>query len=418
MTKSARKIDYLFHKNGSPNWYVRFQRSGKDVIESLRTADRLEAEAIAAMRIGGHKSALLAARPRIEPTWQHELDPGREHAGSDGSRIVATDRELIHIGHNGAIIRTEPNGGPALQISGLDGRLGVPSSGKMIDIAEDSRPIVPRKRADDAILETYIEQANVTGYPEREARAMWSLFRMLTNGIPIAESTRDDGRKLVEHLKTGGAKPATIKKKLMWLKAACNLAVEDRQLEFNPFAGIGPKRGELEVETRLPLSDNDVKECKRNLSKLSEADQLLFRLLATTGMRLSEAFQIDGEEPRENGCRFVIIGKKTLQSRRRVPLPADLLAHLPKTIKGPLFKGGAAAASKRLNRFLRDIYIMDPRKVIHSLRHRAQDRLRAAECPQDVRWALLGHEKKTVAAGYGEGFPVKVLRRWADKIGF
>src|SRR6516165_3727089 len=127
MPKSARKIDYLFHKNGSPSWYVRFQRGGKDVIESLRTTDRLEAEANAATRIGEHKAALLAARPRIEPTWRHELEPGREHTCPDGNRIVATDKELIHIGHNGAIIRTEPNGGPAFQISRLDWRLGVPS---------------------------------------------------------------------------------------------------------------------------------------------------------------------------------------------------------------------------------------------------------------------------------------------------
>ena len=59
------------------------------------------------------------------------------------------------------------------------------------------------------------------------------------------------------------------------------------------------------------------------------------------------------------------------------------------------------AASKRLNRFLDDCGIVDPRKVIHSLRHRAQDRLRAAGCPEDIRWAMLGHEEETVAAGYG-----------------
>jgi hypothetical protein len=76
------------------------------------------------------------------------------------------------------------------------------------------------------------------------------------------------------------------------------------------------------------------------------------------------------------------------------------------------------AASKRLNRFLDDCGITDPRKVVHSLRHRAQDRLRAAGCPEDVRWALLGHEEKTVAAGYGEGFPVPMLKKWIDKIGF
>jgi hypothetical protein len=91
---------------------------------------------------------------------------------------------------------------------------------------------------------------------------------------------------------------------------------------------------------------------------------------------------------------------------------------IPKLIKGPLFEGGAPAASKRLNRFLNNCGIVDRRKVVHSLRHRAQDRLRAAGCPEDTRWAILGHEEKTVAAGYGEGFPVPMLKRWVDKIGF
>jgi integrase len=133
---------------------------------------------------------------------------------------------------------------------------------------------------------------------------------------------------------------------------------------------------------------------------------------------LSEAFNIDGEL-KEKGVRYIIIGRKTSQSLRRVPLPADVLPHLPKQIQGQLFKAEPRGqASKRLMRFLRSAGIDDPRKVVHSLRHRAQDRLRAAGCAEDVRWAILGHEKDTVAAGYGAGFPVPMLRKWIDKIGF
>ena len=205
----------------------------------------------------------------------------------------------------------------------------------------------------------------------------------------------------------------------MWLSAACSLAIKEGRLKFNPFSSVVPKRDDK--QTRLPLNDADIAGAKRNLGDneigLDKADQLLFRLLATTGMRLSEAFDINGEAT-ERGIRYVIAGKKTEQSERRIPLPAHVLPHLPKAIKGPLFDGGPAAASKRLNRFLRDVGIADPRKVVHSLRHRAQDRLRAAGCPQDIRWAILGHEEKTVAAGYGEGFPVTLLRKWIDKIGF
>jgi integrase len=155
------------------------------------------------------------------------------------------------------------------------------------------------------------------------------------------------------------------------------------------------------------LSETDIRNVKRNLDRLAEGDQLLFRVLAATGMRLAEAFEID-DEMKERGCRYIIVGRKTSQ----------LLPFLPRKIEGRLFPGGPKAASKRLNRFLNKVGIADPRKVVHSLRHRAQDRLRAAGCPEDCRWAILGHEEETVAEGYGEGFPVPLLRRWIDKIGF
>jgi hypothetical protein len=58
------------------------------------------------------------------------------------------------------------------------------------------------------------------------------------------------------------------------------------------------------------------------------------------------------------------------------------------------------------------------RKVIHSFRHRAADRLRAAECPEDIRWSILGHEEETVANSYGTSFSVPQLKKWIDKIGF
>jgi hypothetical protein len=49
-------------------------------------------------------------------------------------------------------------------------------------------------------------------------------------------------------------------------------------------------------------------------------------------------------------------------------------------VSRPVFPGGEKAASKRLNRFLDDTGVKDGgRKVIHSLQHRAQDLLRAAE---------------------------------------
>ncbi len=415
-TARARHGSYIFRRSGSPNWYIKLRSPGtKRIEESLGTSDKLEAEKLAGARITAHKAALLAARPRLVAIWEHKLEPGREHTGPGGGKIIATERELIHIGHDGTILKTEPNGGLRSHVD-----FGShPVTGRAFEAALTSRPTAPTKNGDDTVLETYLKHANITGHYEREARAVWALYRTLTNSKPLKDADRDDGRKLVAHFESQGLKSATIQKKIGWLTAACNFAIKEGRLKFNPFSSVVPDRNDS--MRRLPLDDADMKVVKRELGKLNESDQLLLRLLASTGMRLSEAFEIDGEM-KERGVRYVIVGKKTEQSLRRVPLPGCVLPHLPKAIKGPLFVSKHAdppdMASKRLGKFLDDIGITDPRKVVHSLRHRAQDRLRAAGCPEDIRWAILGHEEKTVAAGYGEGFPVPQLKKWIDRVGF
>jgi integrase len=230
--------------------------------------------------------------------------------------------------------------------------------------------------ADDALIETYLKHKNLAKYFEREARAVWALYKQLTNNKPLKEATRDDGRKLVDYFEKQDLKSASIQKKVGWLVAAVNLAIDEGKLKFNPFSKIVRDRNDK--QRRLPLSEEDIRNLKRNLDQLEKSDQLLFRVLATTGMRLSETYEIDGEM-RERGCRYMIVGRKTDQSLRRVPLPAALLTYLPRKIEGRLFPAEPrGAASKRLMRFLRAVGISDRRKVVHSLRHRAQDRLRAA----------------------------------------
>ena len=413
-----RRTDYLFLRPGSRNWHIKLQSLTGRVEKSLGTPDRVQAEILALPMIAEHKVKLLEARPRLETTWRYEYEPGREHVGPDGGRIIANDQELIYLDTQGHITRRSPNGGTTYQLVGrkLTLRSVVEAiTGDQSPFNDGVRPRRQERTADDAIIATYLEHANITGHSERETRAVWALYKQLTDGKPLKDATRDDGRKLVQHFEGQGLRSATIQKKITWLNAAVNLAIKESKLTFNPFSSIVPKRDDK--QKRLPLSEDDIKNAKRNLGQLGESDQLLFRLLAATGMRLSEAFEID-REMNERGCRYVIIGKKTPQSHRRVPLPAAALPYLPKVIKGPLFEGGTPAASKRLNKFIRRIGIVDKGKVVHSLRHRAQDRLRAAGCPVDYRWAILGHEEKTVAEGYGEGFPVPLLKKWIDKIGF
>jgi integrase len=420
-----RRRDYIFLRPGSQFWRVRLQRNGKSVEQSLGTADRALAEVRAMPMIMEHRAKVLAERPRLAGAWRPMYEPGRTHPGPDGGSIIATDRQLLHLDSSGRIIGQSDNGGMVLQVVAGEKVLArniteaypTEPEAAAVERALRKRPDAPAKNGDDALLEKYLKHKNVTGYYEREARSVWELYKALV-GKPLKDADRDDGRKLVTHFEEQGLKSATIGKKVGWLSAMVNLAIKENKLKFNPFSAVVPERDDQ--ERRLPFSDADMKVVRRNLNKLNESDQLLVRLLASTGMRLSEAYEIEGEQ-KERGVRFVIVGKKTEQSLRRVPLPAAVLPHLPKAINGPLFprdkKDPADAASKRLNRFLDVCGITDASKVIHSFRHRAQDRLRASGCPEDVRWAILGHEEETVAAGYGEGFPVPMLRKWIDRIG-
>jgi integrase len=404
----TRKIDYLFLRDGSRNWHIKLQFPGGRIEKSLGTPDRAQAEILALPYIEEHKKKLLEARPGIKITWQHQYEPGQEHVTPGGERVIADDRELIFLNHNGSIVRKEANGGFAVALPPLRDQ-------KIIARREQQRQRTASS-ADDALIDTYLKHKHIAGYYEREARAVWALYKQLTSNKPLKDASRDDGRKLVAYYEKQDLKSATIQKKIGWLTAAVNLAIDEAKLKFNPFSSVVPDR--KDKQRRLPLTESDLRNVKKNLDQLDKGDQLLVRLLATTGMRLSEAFGIDGEM-KERGCRYIIVGRKTSQSLRRVPLPTAVLPFLPRKIDGQLFTGDSpAAASKRLNRFLRIIAIEDRAKVIHSLRHRAQDRLRAVGCPEDCRWAILGHEEETVAAGYGEGFPVPLLRRWIDKIGF
>jgi integrase len=412
---------YLFKRPDSQNWCIRFRYPDSVIEKSLGTPDLKQAEILALPLIAQHKAALLALKPRIDATWRREYEPGL-HDALNGERVAATEAELRFYSPNGKLLRTAPNGGPAFQIVNLQHRIGISYvDDRMVPIIEEeAKKGSTVKTDDDPILETYLKHANITGYAEREAREVWALFKRLTNNKLLKNCDRDDGRLLVQFYDTQGLKTKTITKKIAWLNAAVNLAIKElRHKTINPFSSIVPKR--KDSLRRMPLSEADMKAIKRNLSRLDKNDQLLIRLLASTGMRLSEAFEIN-TEANERGVRYCLVGHKTEQSLRRVPFPAAVLTYLPRKIAGPLFKRDAAdpadAASKRLNRFLRDCGISDPAKVIHSFRHRAQDRLRAAECPQDIRWAVLGHEEKTVAEGYGAGFPVTLLRKWIDKIGF
>jgi integrase len=420
---------YLRKRSGSANWWIRIvpPGGGKALEKSLYTSDKNQAIIAALPYIEAHKKAQIERQPRLVAAWVHRLAPGRLHT-VDGQQIMATDRELLYLDASGAVTKTEPNGGMSKQLVG-----DVPPAVRdfvltHLEFANEPRPKVARKDGDEAIFERYLahggkRHAGLNAKAAHSVESTWQLFRSLTGGKPLKECNRDDGRALVAALEAKGLKSATVQRQIKPLAALVNMAIDEGKFNgVNPFARVAPSRDD--ALERVPFSDTDIALIKSKLGELPESRSLLLHVLATTGMRLSEAFQIRGEATELSGphlgrgVRYCVIGSKTSNSKRRVPFPVALLPYLPKEIKGPLFRGNPPIEGGALGRFIRSCGIKDPAKVLHSFRHRAKDRLRAAACPLDVQYELLGHEIETVAAGYGQGSPACLLKRWVDKIGF
>lgn len=406
---------YLFKRKGSDNWYIRLQPPGQKIVEkSLGTSDLKLAEIAAMPLIREHKAFMYQRRPTVTPFWHRAYEPGLRMI--DGEQVIATERELQFIDASGNVVRHEPNGGPAELLTPAP--RGGPSF-KAYDDAKRPTPVV--KNADDALLEAYIKHKGLDGLRERQARDIWHTFRDVVKK-PLKQCTRDDGRAVVAEL-GDNAKSATLRRRMVPLVATVNLAIKDGKLTFNPFIGCVQDRDD--EEEREAFDDADMKLIRANLHRLSKSDQLLVRLLATTGMRRGEAFEINREQI-ENGIRFVTIGTKTPQSLRRVPFPADLLPYLPPKITGQLIPGRMDTAGKRLREWLTEIGITDPDKApMHSFRHRAAQRLRAAIPDESLREAIGGWangKKKKTSRKYGnkhgKGFPLSMLKKAIDKIGF
>ena len=418
------------------NAYVRLQPPGGKVIErSLGTTDLKAAEIAATDLIKSHKMLMHARRQSRVPTivhgpWVHEFEPGA-HTLPDGRVVVATQTDLTF---SDGVRR--PNGGPMISITGSE-RMGAAAEFKALDDAHAgilpagpvplARPVhvAANSHPDDKIMETYIKHKGLTGTPERQARDVWHLFRRVI-AKPLRDCTRDDGRDLVAFMVDEAAakgrelKSATLHRRMVPLVAAVNLALaEGKHAGINPFEGVVVDQ--KDADKRAPFSDADMKKIKANLHKLDKRDQLLIRVLATTGVRRGEAFEICGEAT-EGGIWYCEIGTKTPQSRRRIPFPKALLPHLPKKITGPLFpsnvKDPADSATKRLAAFMDEIGIASDRVAFHSFRHRAADRLRAAGVPEDIREAIGGWANGKISRKYGSGYPLKTLRAAIDKIGF
>ena len=158
-----------------------------------------------------------------------------------------------------------------------------------------------------------------------------------------------------------------------------------------------------------------------------------------SGMRLGEIVQLlKSDVKQENGIWYFDVrggedkSLKTASSKRRVPIHQLLLQQgfldLVKTGSPtgrifPEIKMGADGYashnfSKWWGRYAARAGFKTDRTAFHSFRHNFLDALRAANSPEYVNKALMGHIDTSVHGGYGSGAPLSALKVAVDKVAY
>lgn len=192
---------------------------------------------------------------------------------------------------------------------------------------------------------------------------------------------------------------------------------------------------------RLPYSDADtvkILQAARNESKapLRWAPWIM----AFSGMRVGEVLQLSASDIRQKGeVWFMAVheddaGKSVKTGQRRnVPIHGALKSEGLVAYAQSLPEGSPLFPEKELDshgnrggrgwnvtgKWVREtVGIDDPRKAPnHSFRHRMEDEMRAAEVPEDVRDAIVGHARKTTGAVYGvRGEALRRLSKYLEKV--
>lgn len=467
----ARPGRYLFQRAGSQNWHLRLQypseamRSaavtllGREVpakVErSLGTPDRRQAEVLAGPEILEHKRFLLAFNALMKRGSQQGLGsedkavieaaywsmlqrnpivsippeplhpPGKTVHNGDGTMIIPTAKDLIHLDAAGNQIKTTPNVKP--------GQIGFKVEPTIEPPAAFWRAkTVKSADVDTEIVETWITERNPAKTHANAARNMLALFKKLHPTKTFATADRDDARAMVVKLVELGNVSATVKSKLSGLVAAVNLEMSQKKprVKFNPFSGVAKKKKE-DTTKRLSLTEKDVAVIEARRDLFTDEQWLMWRFCINTGARPAEIYTLQ-EEHREtlehhpitqekSDIRYIWIDRsKTAASTRRISIPSAVLPLLPAEIKGPMFTEDLGELCRLINVAMQKAGVTSPdpttgreRKVFYSARHRCKSRLRDASCPDDIRRAIMGHTRDE-HDDYGDETPLWQIKPWIE----
>lgn len=151
-----------------------------------------------------------------------------------------------------------------------------------------------------------------------------------------------------------------------------------------------------------------------------EARRILY-LMVETGLRPSEACSLKPDHIRLTGDVPYIEIKpdgreiKTASSARKIPLAGMALLAMQAQPHGfPRYWDKGDTLSAAVNKSLTALNLRPDGTSLYSLRHAFEDRLMAAEAPENVIADFMGHER--ARPRYGDGLSLEVKLNWLERI--
>ena len=290
----------------------------------------------------------------------------------------------------------------------------------------------------EAVLKDYVAyksdtpkaEKEITQRVERLRKDMQHIYgKQKLKYVSLSDISRQDANDLRDHLLSRVSANSAVRM-LGVVRTAINHAIVEHSLNIpNVFTNLRIKGAGASKLDRLPLSDTQVVHLEAAYLNDTTA-WALFVCLRDTGCRVSEIAGLRVKDcDTDNGCLSISPTPwrtlKTNNSQRSVPLSPEAIKALEEVSQGkdpeaPLFpqyakERGGDNCSAMLMKRLRTI-ITDKKLTMHSLRHRMKDKLRNTGCPEAISMAILGHGSNTVAANYGSGYALDVMREHMEKV--
>ncbi|MES9948454.1 MAG: DUF6538 domain-containing protein [Candidatus Thiodiazotropha sp.] len=250
----------------------------------------------------------------------------------------------------------------------------------------------------------------------------------------VSQITRDDILTFREwwheRIKSEGLTANSSNKDFSYIGQLLTYVRDDKRIDIDVTGLMSRVRFTETTSTRPPFPTDFIKNNLldlNNLRELNEECRLFLFAMADTGARPSELVGLNtenGDIRLDTNIPYIHIrpeidkALKTPHSKRMIPLVgASLYAfqNLPDGFKHYYRKSDLLSAT--LNKYLQEHKLLPTKEhCVYSLRHSFEDRLTAAEPPDKVQAALMGH--KYDRPRYGDGPSLEQKKNWLDRICF